>query len=72
MNKLKRLFPKRLNERFRKYCENNNISVNKVIYEDYSPKSFDCPEWKKYLIEVRKRSNKSNLVFSLEICSAND
>jgi site-specific DNA recombinase len=50
------------NERLRKYCANNNISVNKVIYEDHSAKSFDRPEWKKYLIEVRKRSHKSNLV----------
>lgn len=43
------------NERLRKYCANNNISVNKVIFEDHSAKSFDRPEWKKYLIEVRKK-----------------
>lgn len=37
------------NERLRKYCASNNISVNKVIYQDHSAKSFDHPEWKKIL-----------------------
>ena len=50
------------NERLRKYCENNNILINKVIYEDHSAKSFERPEWKKYLIEIKKRSHKSSLV----------
>ncbi len=50
------------NERLRKYCENNNIIVNKVIYEDHSAKSFERPEWKKYLIEMKKRSHKSSLI----------
>ncbi|MDR4951201.1 recombinase family protein [Chryseobacterium sp. ES2] len=50
------------NERLRKYCESNNILINKVIYEDHSAKSFERPEWKKYLIEVKKRSHKSSLV----------
>ncbi|WP_288446027.1 recombinase family protein [uncultured Chryseobacterium sp.] len=49
-------------ERLRRYCANNNILINKVIYEDHSAKSFERPEWKKYLIEIRKRNHKSSLV----------
>ncbi|WP_449397682.1 recombinase family protein [Chryseobacterium wanjuense] len=43
-------------ERLRKYCMNNNISINKIIYEDHSAKSFERPEWKKYLLEIKKES----------------
>ncbi|WP_312323525.1 recombinase family protein [Soonwooa sp.] len=43
-------------------CANNNISINKVIYEDHSAKSFNRPEWKKYLLEIRDKSHKINLV----------
>ena len=49
-------------ERLRKYCANNNIAINRVIFEDHSAKSFNRPEWKKYLLEIRKKSHKSNLV----------
>ncbi|MDN3692564.1 recombinase family protein [Chryseobacterium tructae] len=49
-------------ERLRRYCANNNISVNRVIYEDHSAKSFERPEWKKYLVEIKKKSHKSSLV----------
>lgn len=48
-------------ERLRRYCINSNISVNKVIDEDHSAKSFERPEWKKYLVEIKK-SHKSNVV----------
>lgn len=30
-------------ERLRRYCEFNNITIRKVIYEDYSAKSFALP-----------------------------
>lgn len=49
-------------ERLRKYCLNNNIAVGKVIYEDYSAKSFKRPEWIKYLEYIKKKSTKSNLI----------
>ncbi len=49
-------------ERLRKYCAYNNIAVNRVIFEDHSAKSFNRPEWKKYLLEIRKKSHKSNIV----------
>lgn len=49
-------------ERLRKYCLYNNIMVGHVIYEDHSAKSFNRPEWIKYLIEVKKKSHKSTLV----------
>lgn len=44
-------------ERLRRYCANNNISVNRVIYEDHSAKSFERPDWKKYLVEIKKKSH---------------
>ncbi|MGU3376388.1 recombinase family protein [Chryseobacterium sp. M5A1_1a] len=45
-------------EKPRKYCLHNNIAVGRVVYEDHSAKSFKCPEWIKYLIEVKKKSHK--------------
>src|SRR5690242_8096736 len=49
-------------ELLRKYCEINGISVRKVMYEDHSAKSFNRPEWKKYLLELKKYKGKADLV----------
>lgn len=59
-------------ERLRKYCVNNNISINKVIYEDHSAKSFERPEWKKYLLEIKKKSYQSSLVLFTKWMLIND
>lgn len=42
-------------ERLRRYCNHQNILVNKVIYEDFSAKTFKRPEWEKLLSEMRKQ-----------------
>jgi site-specific DNA recombinase len=45
-----------------KYCEINHITVRKVIFEDFSAKSFLRPEWTKLLTYLRHHRNKSDLV----------
>lgn len=37
-----------------KYCELNGIRIRKVIIEDYSAKTFNRPEWKKLIIDLKK------------------
>lgn len=49
-------------ERLRRYCLSNSISVGRVIYEDHSAKSFKRPEWIKYLDQLKMKSNKSSLL----------
>lgn len=36
------------------YCEKNEISVEKVILEDHSAKTFHRPEWIKLLEDIKK------------------
>lgn len=49
-----------------KYCDINNISIRKVIFEDDSAKTFNRPEWKKYLLDF-KQHKKSQI----SCCSLN-
>ncbi|WP_313101617.1 recombinase family protein [Epilithonimonas sp.] len=49
-------------ERLRRYCENKSIVVGQVIYEDYSAKTFNRPEWIKLLDTLRKKSSRTNLL----------
>ena len=49
-------------ERLRRYCEIHNIQVRKVIFEDHSAKTFNRPEWKKYLLFLRKSRQGADLV----------
>lgn len=49
-------------ERLRKYCLHNQIAVRKVIYEDYSAKTFDRPEWNNELIDLKKRRHQIEVV----------
>ena len=49
-------------ERLRRYCENNSIVVGQIIYEDYSAKTFNRPEWIKLLDTLKKKSSKTNLL----------
>ena len=53
-------------ELLRKYCDINNISIRKVMFEDHSAKTFMRPEWKAYLLELRKQKGKSELVLFLK------
>ncbi|MDB5114923.1 MAG: site-specific recombinase [Mucilaginibacter sp.] len=45
-----------------RYCNINNITVRKVIFEDHSAKSFIRPEWQKLLSFLKKNKNKSDLI----------
>lgn len=45
-----------------KYCEINTIEIRNIIYEDHSAKTFNRPQWKKLLINLKKFKNKSDLV----------
>jgi site-specific DNA recombinase len=49
-------------ERLRKYCDQHQMTVRKVIYEDHSAKSFERPEWKKLLLDLRRYKGKSDLI----------
>ena len=46
-------------EVLRKYCGIQNIVVGKVIYEDYSAKTFNRPTWTEMLNRFRKEKGKS-------------
>lgn len=49
-------------ERLRRFCSQNNITVGRTIYEDHSAKSFNRPEWTKLLVELKKKGSKTNLI----------
>jgi DNA invertase Pin-like site-specific DNA recombinase len=44
-------------EVLRKYCGIQNIMVRKVVYEDYSAKTFNRPAWTEMLAELRKEKD---------------
>jgi site-specific DNA recombinase len=46
----------------RKYCEINSIAVRDVIFEDHSAKSFNRPQWKKLLVNLKKFKNRTDLI----------
>ncbi|WP_083535121.1 recombinase family protein [Chryseobacterium kwangjuense] len=41
-------------ERLRLHCDRLAISIDRVIFEDHSAKSFDRPEWKNYLQSFKR------------------
>ena len=49
-------------ERLKRFCAINKITVGQVIYEDHSAKTFNRPEWVKLLNNLKKKSSKTNLV----------
>jgi site-specific DNA recombinase len=52
-------------ERLKKYCDNNQIQVRKVIFEDHSAKTFNRPRWIELLADLkRKRSSVDFVLFS--------
>lgn len=44
-------------DRLRKYCELKSISIRNIYVEDHTAKSFNRPEWQKYLSNLRKLKN---------------
>jgi len=49
-------------EVLRRYCDQNDIQVRKVVYEDHSAKTFNRPAWTKLLLELRKHKGKTDLL----------
>ncbi|MBX9449606.1 MAG: recombinase family protein [Taibaiella sp.] len=49
-------------EALRKYCSIHHITIRRVMIEDYTARTFNRPEWTKYLADLRKNKRKSNLV----------
>jgi site-specific DNA recombinase len=45
-------------ERLQSHCLRNNILATRIIFEDYSAKTFNRPEWSKLLAEMRKSKGK--------------
>jgi site-specific DNA recombinase len=45
-------------ERLIRYCESNSIKVRKIVFEDHSAKTFNRPQWEKYLTEIKKQKGK--------------
>jgi site-specific DNA recombinase len=60
-------YSQRSQEEFlRKYCDINKIAIRNVIFEDHSAKTFNRPEWSKYLLEIKKNKCKTDLVLFLK------
>jgi DNA invertase Pin-like site-specific DNA recombinase len=53
-------------ELLRKYCGIKDIAIRQVILEDHSAKTFNRPEWKKYLIDLKKHKGKTDFVLFLK------
>jgi site-specific DNA recombinase len=49
-------------EQLRKYCEHNQMTIRRVIYEDHSAKTFERPEWKKLLLDLKRYKKQSDLI----------
>lgn len=46
-------------ERLKIYCERNDITVDKIIFEDFSAKTFVRPQWSKLLSELTRTKGKN-------------
>src|ERR1700759_4970091 len=53
-------------ELLRRYCQLNNISVRQAIFEDHSAKTFNRPQWKKYLLDLKRSKGKADLVLFIK------
>ncbi len=49
-------------EVLKRYCALKDINVRNVIFEDYSAKSFNRPEWQKLLIILKKKRGHTELI----------
>ena len=49
-------------ERLKRYCTTNKITIGQVIYEDHSAKTFNRPQWTNLLNNLKKKSSKTNLI----------
>jgi DNA invertase Pin-like site-specific DNA recombinase len=49
-------------ERLVHYCKYNNLIITETIFEDYSAKTFNRPEWNKLFTKLRLTKNHSSLI----------
>lgn len=49
-------------ETLRRYCDINGLQIRKVIFEDHSAKTFQRPEWTKYLADLRRHKGRAGFV----------
>lgn len=49
-------------EVLRKYCEINNITVRKVVFEDHSAKSFNRPGWQKLQNDLKRSKDRPDVI----------
>lgn len=49
-------------EVLRRFCQHKSLQIRKVIFEDYSAKTFIRPEWVRYLADLRKKKGKSDAI----------
>jgi len=49
-------------ERLRKYCDHSQLTIRRVIYEDHSAKTFERPEWKKLLLDLKRHKGQIDLI----------
>ena len=49
-------------DRLRRFCSTNKITIGKIIYEDHSAKTFNRPKWIELLNNLKKKSSKTNLI----------
>lgn len=54
--------PRSQEEALRRHCETHDITIRKVIHEDYSAKTFNRPEWKKLIENLRLNSNRPDYI----------
>lgn len=53
-------------ELLQRYCTINNILIRKTIFEDHSAKTFERPQWKLYLQELKKLRTDNGLLLFLK------
>ena len=49
-------------EMLQKFCRINNIKIRKVVYEDFSAKTFNRPAWSGLLASLKKARGQSDLI----------
>ena len=49
-------------ERLRKYCDHNQMTIRRVIYEDHSAKTFERPEWRKLMLDLKRHKGQIDLI----------
>src|ERR1700677_1391115 len=53
-------------ELLRRYRKINNIRDRQVIFEDHSAKTFNRPQWKRYLLDLKRHKGKADLVLFIK------